>query len=774
MKHLIFMIIIFSANIIFSQTADLILKTHISQDYINYLNDELNSTNQTIANPPSDSDLMKAYAKRMFIDMSLIHCDIDSLVEKQTALADTIRRINVDLDNFYEKNIERLGTEDSKQFFDDLLELFKDPKYQALKSEVDGMVKEYKSAATDMGMNTSDFTKSIADKFEQISNDFEILRKNEIPFNLRIDARDAGIDQYLDFNDSHFRKTDAIFDLCKKTGKTFKIVADQFIFLQHDEIQPAEMIDSLKKALVYFSNGLDSLSSLLENEPFSFMQINTDWIQNTQNFISDFTDLLNGKTYNIGGDNIKIRPVAFLEHSFEEWRTIIMDFYRSSDRYSYTFANLFPDALPASYVDKLKENMILNVNDNDEQMETRMIELRNSYLEKIKNGENNSINNFGAAFTRTYLFILDLNKKIKEFVNYLKKGDFRYGFNFKTINNKSLTDSISENYRIVMNNRDMVFTILTITDSQVQPYTISNSTDLLPMFVTNAMVSNLNEFSLCVLSDISEIRKSIESIHENFNKMFITTLDPNYLDFSNAKSAYDIILVLEKSNPDFLDITSFGIDKMKEFRTSLRENFSRYAGELGNFSNFLNSLVINQNEYQIDRQEFYTTISNINSFLQDVNTDFQYPDSTTMINGIKVNLSAWFDNPPQDLLVKLKWFFDDDSTTDNTLGGLFPDGIATNIVLNNNMIPVSFALSQNYPNPFNPTTKIKYEIPKTSLVTLKVYDVLGREVKTLVDESKAAGSYEVTFKAIDLPSGIYFYRIQAGDYVKVKKMVLLK
>ena len=90
-----------------------------------------------------------------------------------------------------------------------------------------------------------------------------------------------------------------------------------------------------------------------------------------------------------------------------------------------------------------------------------------------------------------------------------------------------------------------------------------------------------------------------------------------------------------------------------------------------------------------------------------------------------------------------------------------------------------FSLSQNYPNPFNPVTKIKYSIPqnvrrKTGNVSLKIYDVLGREVATLVNEEKPAGEYEVEFNGTALPSGIYFYQLRAGDFVETKKMVLIK
>ena len=85
-----------------------------------------------------------------------------------------------------------------------------------------------------------------------------------------------------------------------------------------------------------------------------------------------------------------------------------------------------------------------------------------------------------------------------------------------------------------------------------------------------------------------------------------------------------------------------------------------------------------------------------------------------------------------------------------------------------NQLPTVFSLEQNYPNPFNPTTTIKYQIPELSFVTLKVYDVLGNEIATLVNEEKTAGNYEVDFDATILTSGIYFYRLQSASFIETK------
>jgi hypothetical protein len=89
-------------------------------------------------------------------------------------------------------------------------------------------------------------------------------------------------------------------------------------------------------------------------------------------------------------------------------------------------------------------------------------------------------------------------------------------------------------------------------------------------------------------------------------------------------------------------------------------------------------------------------------------------------------------------------------------------------------VPKDYSLFQNYPNPFNPTTVIKYQIPKSGFVSLKVYDILGNEVGTLVNENRNAGSYKVGFDGSNLSSGIYFYQIKTGSYTAVKKFMLLK
>ena len=99
--------------------------------------------------------------------------------------------------------------------------------------------------------------------------------------------------------------------------------------------------------------------------------------------------------------------------------------------------------------------------------------------------------------------------------------------------------------------------------------------------------------------------------------------------------------------------------------------------------------------------------------------------------------------------------------------------------IDGSMIPMEFVLHQNYPNPFNPVTTLRYDLPENSLVNIIIYDMLGRQVKTLINQTQDAGYRSVIWNATNdygkpVSAGIYLYQIQAGEYISTKKMVLLK
>jgi len=188
--------------------------------------------------------------------------------------------------------------------------------------------------------------------------------------------------------------------------------------------------------------------------------------------------------------------------------------------------------------------------------------------------------------------------------------------------------------------------------------------------------------------------------------------------------------------------------------------------------NYINSV----RSYFIDGIEPYT------NFVSWANgTALQYPESWFWVNH-KENVMAITYEDMYQCAGTGKF----DVTANAILRGTMDYlGIVTNVEQIAETTPAKFELLQNYPNPFNPVTKIRYSIPtspqsspsqgeEVGVVTLKVYDILGKQVTTLVNEQKHAGNYEVEFSAAQLASGVYIYRLQANDFVNSKKMLLLK
>jgi hypothetical protein len=150
---------------------------------------------------------------------------------------------------------------------------------------------------------------------------------------------------------------------------------------------------------------------------------------------------------------------------------------------------------------------------------------------------------------------------------------------------------------------------------------------------------------------------------------------------------------------------------------------------------------------------------------------FVITDSTQVFR-IRMRVNSVF----QDSITQ--WVYGTDWTADTSwfqynLSGL-PQCAPVGIEFAENLLPTKFELYQNFPNPFNAVTAIKYDIPRQSFVTIMIYDLLGREVKKLVDENKEPGRYEVKWDAINNASGTYFYRLETDNFVDIKKMILVK
>ena len=172
-------------------------------------------------------------------------------------------------------------------------------------------------------------------------------------------------------------------------------------------------------------------------------------------------------------------------------------------------------------------------------------------------------------------------------------------------------------------------------------------------------------------------------------------------------------------------------------------------------------------------QLLWSTASELNNMGFEIERSIDSPDNFVTVGFVEgkgssteINYYSFTDNPQlsgvNQLYYRLKQVDFD---------GTFSYSDIVNVSYD---VPAEFVLSQNFPNPFNPSTRINYFVPKESFVSIKVYDFLGREVTTLVNETKSTGSYEIVFDASDLTSGTYFYTLTAENYSTTKKMIIIK
>ncbi|MBT8380666.1 MAG: T9SS type A sorting domain-containing protein [Ignavibacteria bacterium] len=205
-------------------------------------------------------------------------------------------------------------------------------------------------------------------------------------------------------------------------------------------------------------------------------------------------------------------------------------------------------------------------------------------------------------------------------------------------------------------------------------------------------------------------------------------IDSIWINDSQYKYEYDSSNVLIRTV--FLDWQPDSLKWENVWRESYTQNIS------SNLVRTLTEIWYNQTEWQNSKNRIIGYDDNEN-WIQDATQNW---DSIQWVNQFRY-LATWYE----------------------------PVSVDDNINSVNN-----FSLSQNYPNPFNPTTIINYQLSEHSFVTIKVYDVLGKEIVALVNEQKPAGNYEIQLDGNGLTSGIYFYQLKAGSFVETKKMVLIK
>ncbi|HEX7356267.1 MAG TPA: T9SS type A sorting domain-containing protein, partial [Ignavibacteriaceae bacterium] len=248
-------------------------------------------------------------------------------------------------------------------------------------------------------------------------------------------------------------------------------------------------------------------------------------------------------------------------------------------------------------------------------------------------------------------------------------------------------------------------------------------------------------------------------------------------DLEGAKIIYQQIVAGPYTSEEKL----FAYKKLYEIGEILKEDAAYFSALQNAFNSILSvetdTLLIKTYKQSsilcdVSKKEYLTAISKFDNIIQ------QNPNSEEAsyaeIDIITTALNLDTTNSQLGKMGNGKYLVKGTSDYLTKLNDILQSKFGVNSEGKEQIIPKEYSLHQNYPNPFNPTTTIKFDIPKDGLVQLEVFDILGRRISTIFNEYKSAGSYEHQFDASSFASGVYVYKLQAGDFVSSKKMILLK
>jgi len=233
----------------------------------------------------------------------------------------------------------------------------------------------------------------------------------------------------------------------------------------------------------------------------------------------------------------------------------------------------------------------------------------------------------------------------------------------------------------------------------------------------------------------------------------------------------DLILMLEASNPNFLTLTDYGVERFIQLGNDLEDALLIINELFELMVDIAYAMQPYEDDFNMDGLAFIEDMQEMEENSFELWQDFAFPDSMVWMDDERVNFSAWFDNPPTSFL--LMWH-GQVFGNDLTWGGLFPDRFIMDVPPVSAAIPEIFALHQAYPNPFNPVTNIRFDLPADGMVNVSIFNIRGQALETLLQQEMSAGRYVIPWNATGLPSNLYFYQVQYDGQSQTNKVLLIK
>jgi hypothetical protein len=490
--------------------------------------------------------------------------------------------------------------------------------------------------------------------------------------------------------------------------------------------------------------------------------------------------MLSGKVYSI--EDLDIRPVGIIENlHYGLYRTYI-DVYWQEDPYVYTFRDIFPNGLPADFIGQILPEMVIDPRYDRAQLENYFMTLAGGYAARLFSDPNDVKANTGIGYILLSDMLMDVADQGEMIAALVDGGRVDSLFMNYDWDNLDYSDEIAlirnhldHHYRAYNDKNYVVYTVLVKDPNRSSPGTTVAEGDLVyPVYIIPQVTNGIVQVTYFVENAFVAIKNGLEHIYDEVSRMIDISLDPNYLNLSNIEEPLDLIYALEAANPNFLAFTPEGKLAFAEFGDSLAVGMWHLANLADTVVATMEYAELLMYEFGMSEEVYDTMMMNLfqgSYMMRMMANDLAIPDAYTIINEENVNLSAWFDNVPDNLLTVMKNYFEG---TDPSMAGFFPDRLPQN-VSDPEILPQTFALKGNYPNPFNPVTHISFDLPHEDMVSLAIYNITGRKVADLIDRKvMSAGSYDLTWNAAHHATGLYIVRMQYGNTQAYHKMTLLK
>lgn len=768
-------------------SADLTLQGTVTETYISYLQNQEATWQDQVDNMGGDTpETMKAHMGLALLSLAYTHVDDDTTFRRVDSL---MAVMGSSIGNAYNGTVWQV-VYPAVNFFEDphwtvnhFTNFFESGQYETFRDSMEVWANDFSDAADEAGLLSQMFIYNTETHLshEELGSHLLGIQDGTADFEFTLTFADGDFaDSLFVFSRDFFNRVDLLDSLSNEMLNHFEdgfTYADSVGNITGADMDPA--IASWRMGASSLNTLIDSLETTVQLQPFSPLNIDPNAFNKLQSNVTEIDTLLGGKIYQFGpvDEGKTIKPVVIIENlPGAGLENIYADFYRTNTPASYAFGGIFPSGLDSQTLEFLSPDVVLNAMDDMETMQVHLSNQRDLWQSEIAGDPADPDAHFGVALTIMYDLMVDYPQTLSQIYDLLDTGRLDVlatDYQWSDVDFSEELEWISYHlnyYTGSLEPTNFVILVKTANDGY-GPYEIGATSEFEIMHLPVPAVY-MASVQIRLMSDAATmITDGLEHIYHNLDRMFVLDLDPNLLDFSDIESDSMLILRLEQANPEFMTITPYGVSEFHKAGENLRDAFEEMGTFFDEMTDLAQAMMPYQDDFGMDAMSMMYDMQEASDIHWMLYEDFAHPDTSSYIDGERVNFSAWFDNPPQSFLQMWKDYV---FGVDSTLGGLFPDRYSVDVEDELPTLPREFTVYPAYPNPFNPETSIRFDLPKSEHVNVTIYNIRGERIATLVDEVLPAGQKLLQWNGQGISSGIYYVRISYRGQSATQKLVLLK